>query len=145
MVVLQNPILRAGLTFWPVLMAVAVLNGVARTQIWEQMLAKRTAEWLSVLILLILLYALIAWFLARRERRYSVSDLWRLGALWTAMSFIFELALFHWAYGLPLDVLLATYNPLSGKPWSEALLGLFIGPRLVGAWMDAKRRHGEDP
>ena len=122
--------LRA-LLAWVVLAAVMFGNGALRVLLLEPRLgehvARQVATGSGVAIV-----AGFAWLFVRRlDERVTVAELWRVGALWLALTLLFELGLGLVA-GSSWEAILADYDVLSGRLWPLVPLTALLAPPFWG-------------
>jgi hypothetical protein len=119
-----------GLAVWLLIMAVETLHGVLR----QLFLVPRVGEawagrigWPVAAVLVIC----IATAAARWMDLKGPSAQWRLGMIWAALTFIFEIAVGLWR-GLDAQHIMAEINPFSGGLLLLSVAVILVAPR-VGA------------
>ena len=127
---------RAGL-IWFGIMLTAILNGALRDLLLVPRLGDLGARAISCLTLasavLIFTWMSLPWI-----RPASMTDAWRIGLLWLAMTLVFEFGAGHYIFGTPWRALLADYNLLAGRLWVLVLITTLTAPALMYL-------AGEDP
>lgn len=114
------------LVAWFGMMALAIVNGIAREAWLVPNLAPRAAYQASTLILLVL-FALYWWWLFRRWPPASTKRAWTVGGTWLAMTLIFEWRL-GLAGGLGWRELIEQYNLANGNLWVLIPLAVLVAP-----------------
>jgi hypothetical protein len=76
--------------------------------------------------ILILSWCAITWI-----RPASVSDAWKIGGLWLALTLAFEFVAGHYVFGNPWSRLWADYNVLHGRIWILVLVTTLVAPVLA--------------
>lgn len=126
--------LTAGLAAWPVLMGIAMIDGIARETKVAPWLGHRPALILSGAIMIVAIYV-VAWLLlAWWGRPRSDLHLWLVGGSWVALTIAFEAVLLVTARGQPLASLLAEYHPmriLEGNIILPGLVLMLLAPALT--------------
>ena len=122
------PYLRV-IGIWLLILLCAVLNGALRETVLLPHLPRSAAFVLSgVLLSACILGA--AMLLIPRLGPLSTAQLWRIGALWLAMTLAFEFG-FGLLRGLSWQELFSAYTFRDGNIWPLVLLILCIAPRLA--------------
>ena len=120
---------RAGL-IWFGIMLTAILNGAFRDLLLVPRLGDLGARAISCLTLasaiLIFTWMSLPWI-----RPASMTDAWRIGLLWLAMTLAFEFGSGHYIFGTPWQTLLADYNLLAGRLWILVLITTLTAPALI--------------
>ena len=114
---------------WVCLVPAAMLNGGLREYALAPTLGERWALPASGISLSLLIFG-ITWLLLPRVGRLRRRDEWRIGALWGALTVLFECA-FGIAEGLSPQELLSAYNPMTGNLWLLVLTTTVLSPVLV--------------
>jgi hypothetical protein len=120
---------------WVLILLVAVINGGIR----EALIIPRTNEaaghTISVISLctaiLVLSWLIIGWI-----RPTTVRAVWRIAAMWVALTLAFEFLAGHYLFGTPWRQLLTDYNIFRGRTWVLVLITTAIAP-----WLMAHRRN----
>jgi hypothetical protein len=115
---------------WLGMMALALVNGIARDKLYGPRVGELAAHQFSTAILLI---AFGAYFyaLGRLWPLRSTSTAWAIGVIWLAMTLIFETALGRLVARQPWRALLADYNLLAGRLWILVPLWVLCGPYVA--------------
>ena len=114
---------------WLVMLAVSVLNGIARDVGYGRELDPLVAHQLSTLYGMTLLGVVIGAY-AWRWTLASAAAAWRAGALWLALTVAFEFIFFHYVTGHSLEELLANYDLSAGRLWPVLLLWIALAPEV---------------
>ena len=126
--------LTSGLAAWPLLMAIATIDGILRETKLEPWFGMRIALIMSGIIMLVATYVvawlLLAWWGRPQSDRY----LWLLGAYWVALTIAFEVALVVFARGQSIATAFYGYHPihlLDGNLILPGLALMLLAPVLV--------------
>ena len=115
---------------WVLLLALAILNAVAREKLFVQWFEPRlvlllSGVSLSVLIFLATLLS-VRWLGARRAAQY-----WLVGVLWVIMTVLFEFLFGHFVAGHSWETLWQAYRFPSDNLWPVVLLVTLVSPYLA--------------
>lgn len=113
---------------WFGMMFLAIFNGTIRDFVYTPYVGELTAHQLSTVILL-LLFAAYLWLLTKKMPLQTKSQAWSIGAIWFAMTEIFEFGLVI-NQGLSFDEVLHTYNIFEGQLWILIPIWVLVGPYL---------------
>ncbi len=110
---------------WFALLAAVVVTGALRQLFLEPRLGEHRAHQigtvLACLVAFAVIYALVGWL------RPTLAQALVLGALWVALALGFEFGFFHFARGVPWEILLRDYDIRGGRLlvllWLTTLLG----------------------
>jgi hypothetical protein len=110
---------------WFALLAAVVATGAVRQFLLEPRLGEHRAHQIGTVlacaVVFIVIYALVGWL------RPTLSQSLGVGALWVALALGFEFGFFHFARGVPWEVLLRDYDLQGGRLlvllWLTTLLG----------------------
>lgn len=107
-----------------------IANGAAREAIYADAVGEEAAHIISTGTLLALLAGYISvlqqrWPLGRRRDALSV------GAVWAAMTVVFEFGFGHWAQGDSWSELLENYKVAEGRVWVLVPLSMLMGPEIA--------------
>jgi hypothetical protein len=119
---------------WVLIVPIAVINGGIR----EGLITPRTGDTAGRAISTVMLCAAIfvlAWLTIGWMRPTSARDVWRIGALWVALTLAFEFLAGHYVFGTPWPQLLEDYNVFRGRIWVLVLITTAIAP-----WLAAQSR-----
>jgi hypothetical protein len=114
---------------WVLILLVAVINGGIR----EALIIPRTNEAAGHAISTISLCAAIlvmSWLIIGWIRPTTVRAVWRIAAMWVALTLAFEFLAGHYLFGTPWRQLLADYNIFRGRTWVLVLITTAIAPWL---------------
>jgi hypothetical protein len=112
---------------WLGLMLLAILNGSVRQFGYARRLGDLRAHQLSTLIGLAVFSAYL-WMLARVQPIGTPAQAVGIGALWLAMTLLFEFGFGHYVAGHPWSWLLADFNILRGRLWILILAWCALAP-----------------
>ena len=124
--------LRRWLLAWVGAPALAIANGAARELAYKDQVGDSAANQISVAPLIALL-ALYFWVLQRRWPLRSTRDALSIGAIWVALSVLFEFGSGHYAEGDSWTDLFQNYDVTAGNIWILILLWIAAGPATVRA------------
>jgi len=128
---------RAALV-WLVMLAGAIANGILREAAITPRLGGLRAHQVSCFTA-IALFAAIVWTAARLAPFASSGQAWKVGALWTVSTVMFEFGFGRFARGLDWTRLLEDYAVWRGRLWPLVLAALWVLPPLVhglhGRWL----------
>jgi len=116
---------------WLVLLAVAFLNGTVRQLAYPSTLGDFAARQVASGVGAVLLGVAI-WFLLRRWPLARARQAWATGALWAALTVLFEIALVR-GTGRPWDDVLGQYAFWKGSLWPLLLLWVLAAPAALSA------------
>ena len=125
----RNGIYAKGLAAWLAFGAVVVALGAARETLLRPRFGALRAEQLETIVASAVVLALIVWFV--HAARPSPRQAFILGGVWVVLTLLFELGVFHFALGVPMDELLAAFDLPHGRLWPLFLLTLFAAPPLA--------------
>ena len=124
--------LRRWLLAWVGAPVLAILNGAARELVYKDQVGDSAANQISVAPLIALL-ALYFWVLQRRWPLRSTRDALSIGAIWVALSVLFEFGFGHYVEGDTWTDLFQNYDVTAGNIWILILLWIAAGPATVRA------------
>ncbi|HET6562443.1 MAG TPA: hypothetical protein VFG72_11250 [Marmoricola sp.] len=110
--------------------ALGVVNGVLREVTYAGAVGDHTAHQLSTFTLIAMMAAYV-WWLQQRWPLTSMQEALRIGALWAAMTVVFEFGFGHYVDGAAWSTLLADYDITRGNLWILVLLTIGSAPELV--------------
>lgn len=116
---------------WLVLLAVAFLNGAVRQLAYPPSLGDFAARQVSAGAAAVL-FGVAIWLLLRRWPPASARGAWATGALWAALTVVFELALTR-GEGQPWGAVLDQYALWRGSLWPLLVLWVLAAPRALWA------------
>ncbi|HEY6100467.1 MAG TPA: hypothetical protein VIW03_13610 [Anaeromyxobacter sp.] len=122
--------LRALLS-WLVLLVLAFLNGTARQLAYPSTLGDFAARQVAAGVGAVVL-GIAIWFLLRRWPAASARQAWATGALWAALTVLFEIALVR-STGRPWDDVLEQYALWKGSLWPLLVLWVLAAPAALSA------------
>jgi hypothetical protein len=87
---------------------------------------------------LVALLAIYFWLLQRRWPLATTRDAVSVGAIWVALSVLFEFGFGHYVEGDSWSDLLRSYDVTEGNIWVLVLLWIGAGPAIVRALAGAR-------
>jgi hypothetical protein len=126
--------LIGGLAAWPVMMAIATLDGMARERFMNGWIGAGPALLFSGVVMIVAVYV-VAWLmLSWWGRPRSDAWLWLVGAMWVGLTMAFELAMLVLVRGQSPREFLAGYDPMriaDGNLIVPGLLLMLVAPVLL--------------
>jgi hypothetical protein len=123
---------RRWLIAWVGAPVLAIVNGAVRVLAYKDQVGESAANQISVAPLIALL-GLYFWILQRRWPLATTRDALAVGAIWVALSVLFEFGFGHYVEGDSWSDLFQTYNVAEGNIWILILLWIGVGPAIVRA------------
>ena len=121
---------RRWLVAWVGAPVLAVANGALREFAYKDQVGESAANQISVAPLVALL-GLYFWILQRRWPLATTREALSIGAIWVALSVLFEFGFGHYVEGDSWSYLFQTYNVAEGNIWILILLWIAVGPAIV--------------
>lgn len=112
---------------WFPMIPIAAANGALREAALVPPLGDHAARQVSTLIL-IALFAVYIGFMTRRWPIGSGGEALCVGAMWLALTLVFEFALGRFGSGLSWQQLFAEYNLAAGRLWALVPLWVAVAP-----------------
>jgi hypothetical protein len=134
------PARRAWLVAWLGGPLIGIANGTLRELGYKHRVGERTAHQLSTAGAI----ALFAGYFALLDRRWPLPtprDAARVGAIWLALTIVFEFGFGRGVAHTSWDELLADYDLRKGRLWTLVLAWIAFGPALVTARSSRRRRQ----
>jgi hypothetical protein len=122
---------------WFGFMLIALACGALRESLLTPPLGEQTAHQVGTLLVCLLIAAVI--IPTTRRLRPTPRQALAIGAGWMAMTVAFEIGVFHFIVGHPMEVLLADYNLAEGRLWPLVLLMELVMPWGVAGRISAGR------
>ena len=116
---------------WLLVLALAIANGALREAVLVPLAGATGARFASGVLLIACILAVAAWRVPRLGAS-TPAVLWRVGALWLALTLAFEFAFGALVQRKSANELLAPYAFAGGDLWPLVLVATFVGPRLMG-------------
>lgn len=138
--------LIGGLAAWPLLMAIATIDGILREMKLVPWIGMKPALITSGIVMLAAVYV-VAWLLlAWWGRPRSDGYLWLVGLSWVVLTIVFEVSIGVLAQGLTVGKALQGYHPGNLRDGNLILPGLvlmLVAPVLVRrlSWRIIERRR----
>ena len=123
---------RRWLIAWVGAPVLAIVNGAVREFAYKDQVGESAANQISVGPLIALL-GLYFWVLQRRWPLATRRDALSIGAIWVALSVLFEFGFGHYVEGDSWADLLDNYDVTDGNIWILVLLWIALGPAIVRA------------
>ena len=114
---------------WFGLMVLAIANGGLRDIGYKPRVGELAAHQISTLTLLLLMAGFI-WILSSCWPIESAQQAWLIGAMWCAMTELFEFGLGRLVLKHPWEKLLEAYDVRRGRIWILIPLWALIGPYI---------------
>lgn len=124
--------LRRWIVAWVGAPVLAIVNGAARELVYKDQVGESTADQISVVPLIALL-GLYFWILQRRWPLATTREALSVGAVWVALSVLFEFGFGHYVEGDSWSALFQNYDVTEGNIWILILLWIAFGPAVVRA------------
>ena len=121
-----------GLIGWLPTPVLAIASGALREIAIRPVASPWVAELIGALGLIVLIYFYLLWLLRRIGPGPGARERWLLGLAWMLLAAAFEFVFFGLVLGEPLENLIAAYDPRNGSLWSPVLVGILLGPPLIG-------------
>jgi hypothetical protein len=128
---------RRWLIAWVGAPVLAIVNGAIRELVYKDQVVPSTADQISVVPLIALL-GLYFWILQRRWPLATRREALSIGAVWAAMSVLFEFGFGHYVEGDSWADLFRTYDVTAGNLWILIPLSIAAGPVTVRAIATAR-------
>lgn len=114
---------------WFGFLLIAVACGALREILLAPRLGEHAAHQAGTLLVCLLIAAVIVPTI--RRLRPSPPQALAIGAGWMAMTVAFEIGVFHFIAGHPMEALLADYDLTEGRLWPLVLLTELVTPWVV--------------
>jgi hypothetical protein len=116
---------------WFLLLAAALLNGALRQLAFPSTLSDFAARQVSAGMGAVL-FGVVIWFVLRRWPLSTARNTWATGALWVALSVLFEIGLVRGS-GRPWSEVAAQYAVWNGSLWPLLLAWVLTAPAALSA------------
>ena len=117
------------LLVWLCFIPAAILNGGFREYVLTKYLDTALATAISGILLSILIL-LITWLLLPRLVTINRKESYITGGIWMLLTVMFEFTS-GIGTGVPIEELIAAYNPLSGNLWILVVLTTMFAPTII--------------
>lgn len=124
--------LRRWLLAWMGAPLLAIVNGAVREFAYKDQVGESVANQISVAPLIVLL-GLYLWILQRRWPLATTRDALSIGAIWVALSVLFEFGFGRYVEGDSWADLFQNYDVTAGNIWILILVWIAVGPATVRA------------
>lgn len=125
-----DPARRPWLIAWLGGPVIGIVNGAVRELVYKDEIGEFTARQISGGSAVIL-FTLYFWLLQRRWPLRSTRSALEVGAVWVALTVLFEFGFGRYVEGNSWDELFDAYNVAEGNLWLLVLLWLGVGPAVV--------------
>jgi hypothetical protein len=115
---------------WFGLLVIAMINGAIRDFVYKSYVGDLAAHQISC-VTGIGLFAIAIWYFCKLWPLASSQQAWMVGFIWLAMTVSFEFLFFHYARGVPWNVLLHDYDIFQGRLWILVLIWTTIAPWVM--------------
>lgn len=115
---------------WLVLAILGVANGTVRNFFYADFLGDLRAHQLSTVTLIILI-GVFTWVFNLVWRIESTRQALLIGAIWLALTVIFEFGFGHFVMGHPWSRLFFDYNIFEGRIWILVLVWTLLAPLAI--------------
>lgn len=119
------------LTFWFVLLVLAIGNGILREAAFAHRLPELAAHQVSTVTAMLATGAAVWLFAVLWRAPASAREALAIGAAWVVCTVAFEFAFGRWVVGHSWERLLQDYDLSAGRVWSVFLLWLLVLPLVV--------------
>ena len=127
---MQITILLKSIGLWLLMMVAAVMNGLLRDLVLQQILGHRIALPLSGLTLMMLIFA-ISYFSVPGLRLVKVSQYLLLGVLWVGLTLVFEFTFGRYVADKSWQELWQVFNVTQGDLFALVLIFTALAPLLA--------------
>lgn len=124
-------LLRA-LLAWLLIIGAEIVHGVLRMLFLVPTVGMHRAGQIGVMVGSLLVLA-IAWLTRRWRHGASARMLLAIGALWVALTVVFEFAFGYFVIGYSFAFIAGDFNVLEGRLMLFGLLVMLLAPRLVAS------------
>ena len=124
--------MRRWIVAWLGAAVLGIVNGTIRELAYKDRVGESTANRISVATLI----ALLALYFSVLQRRWplpTTRDALSIGAIWVALTVLFEFGFGHYVDGDSWEELLENYDVTEGNLWILILLWIAAGPESVRA------------
>ena len=128
----MNRRLRRWIFAWAGASVLGVINGATRELAYKDQVGEATANRISVVSLITLL-SVYFWLLERRWPLDTTRDAFSIGAIWVALTIVFEFGFGHYVDGDSWEDLVNNYDVTEGNLWILILLWIGVGPATLRA------------
>jgi hypothetical protein len=122
--------MRRWLIAWVGAPVLAIVNGAVREFAYKDQVGESAANQISVAPLIAML-GLYFWTLQRRWPLATTRDALSIGAIWVALSVLFEFGFGRYVEGDSWADLFENYDVTQGNIWILILLWIAVGPAVV--------------
>jgi hypothetical protein len=126
----MNPTTRNLTIAWLGGIPIAIINGLARNNLYAPHVSELLAHQISS-ISGIILFGLYFWVLNLRWPMTKTGQSLLIGFNWLLLTILFEFIFGHYVIGHSWEKLLFDYNIFKGRLWSLVLFWTFIGPYTI--------------
>lgn len=123
---------KFALLTWAIVALCAITNGAFRAFVLQPMFGETVARMISCFMLITILLSISYYSLNRTKLRFSGEELLVIGAMWLALTLLFEFGWGHFVIGRSWDELLVDYDVMKGRLWVLVLMFTLLAPLITG-------------
>jgi hypothetical protein len=123
---------KFALLTWAIVALCAITNGAFRAFALQPVFGETLARMISCFMLITILLLISYYSLNRTKLRFSDKELLVIGAMWLALTLLFEFGWGHFVIGRSWDELLVDYDILKGRLWVLVLMFTLLAPLIAG-------------
>jgi hypothetical protein len=124
--------IKFALLTWVLVALCAITNGAFRAFVLQPVFGETVARMISCFMLITILLLISYCSLDRTKLRFSDEELLVIGAMWLALTLLFEFGWGHFVIGRSWDELLVDYDILKGRLWVLVLMFTLLAPLITG-------------
>jgi len=124
--------IKFALLTWVLVALCAITNGAFRAFVLQPVFGETVARMISCFMLITILLLISYYSLDRTKLRFSDEELLVIGAMWLALTLLFEFGWGHFVIGRSWDELLVDYDILKGRLWVLVLMFTLLAPLITG-------------
>lgn len=120
-----------GLMVWFLFVILAIINGLARNNLYQERLGELLAHQVSSVIFITIIFTVTYLFIHFGKFGSTPTEYLFLGLMWTSLTIVFEFGFGHYVAGHSWDKLLTDYNIFSGRLWTLVLASSALAPVII--------------
>jgi hypothetical protein len=117
---------------WGLVALCAITNGAFRAFVLQPVFGETVARMISCFMLITILLLISYYSLDRTKLKFSDKEILVIGAMWLALTLLFEFGWGHFVIGRSWDELLLDYDILKGRLWVLVLMFTLLAPLITG-------------